>query len=151
MYERILLPVDGSEASKKAAKTGISIAKLTGANAIALYVIPPPTPGDIWDVWTPSDSEEAKRFKQKFEEHLKTIANCYLSEIKKIADQQGVSCELLSLRGDSPADEIIKIAEQKNCDLIVMASQSKGGISAVIGSVTLRVISKSRIPVLVYR
>lgn len=151
MYKSILLPVDGSEASKKAAEKGISLARLTGAGTIALYVIPSPSPGDIWDVWTPSEGDEAKRFKKKFEENLKCIADRYVSEIKKIADEQGVPCECLILRGDFPADEIIKISEQKNCDLIVMASHSRGGIGAVIGSVTLRVISKSKIPVLVYK
>lgn len=151
MYKKILLPVDGSEASKKAAEKGISLAKLTGASTVALYIIPSPSPGDIWDVWTPSESDEAKRFRQKFEENLKCLADRYVSEIKRIADQQGVPCEGLTLRGDHPAEEIIRIAEQKGCDLIVMASHSRGGIGAVIGSVTLKVLSKARIPVLVMR
>lgn len=113
MYKKILLPVDGSEASKKAAEKGISLARLTGASTIALYVIPSSSPGDIWDVWTPTESDEAKRFKQKFEENLKCMADRYVSEIKKMADEQGVPCDCLTLRGDSPADEIIKIAGQK--------------------------------------
>lgn len=151
MYRRILLPIDGSEASKRAADHGIRLAKLAGAETVALYVIPSPSPGDIWDVWTPSEGEEAKRFREKFENNLRCIAERYLLDVKNMADRNGVNCECLSVREDFPSDGIIKIAAEKGCDLIVMASHSRGGIGAIIGSVTLKVLSKSTIPVLVLR
>jgi len=151
MYRRILVPTDGSDIAQKAVRHAIAIAKLTGGELLSLYVIPNPSPGDIWDIWTPEENEKAKLFRKKFEENLRCMADRYLSEIKRASDKQGLRCECISVMADSPAEEIIRTAEEKGCDLIVMSSHGKGGIGAVLGSVTLKVLSKTKVPVLVCR
>lgn len=151
MYKTILIPTDGSEISMKAVRAGSELAKSTGAKVIGLFVMPEPVPGGIWDLWTPEGDEKARAFKERFEENLKCLADAYLSKIKEICDELGVNCEVLFLKNISPAEGILKIAEEKNCDLIVMASHGMGGVRGFIGSVTLRVLSKGNKPVLVCR
>ncbi len=150
MYKNILIPTDGSEESERAIIAGIKLAKTISAKVTGLYVIPEPTPGDIWDIWTP-ESSEGKRFRERFEESLRCIAQRYLEKIENKAKEAGITCECLFTRSDSISEEILKIAKEKGCDLILMASHSKKGVSQLIGSVTLKVISRTDIPVLVYR
>lgn len=151
MFEKILLPTDGSELSEKAIKKGILFAKEQNARVIGLYVIPEPTPGGIWDVWSPEDSEEGKMFREKFERQLECVAKNYLNIIDRYAQESGVPCESLYLEGISPSEGILKVARERECDLIFMASHGRTGIRAALGSVTLKVLSGSVIPVLVYR
>lgn len=150
MFKNILLPTDGSNLSEDAIRKGILFAGEQNASVIGLYVIPEPTPGDIWDVWSP-DSEEGKVFKAKFESQLECVARNYLKVIEEIAHGAGVSCETLYLKGIYPSDGILKVAKERNCDLIFMASHGRTGVKAVLGSVTLKVLAGSGIPVLVYR
>lgn len=150
MYKNILLPTDGSELSEKAIRAGIKLAKTINAKVTGVYVIPEPTPGDIWDIWTP-ETAEGKRFRERFEETLKCLAERYLSKIEEIAKEEGVLYECLYTHGESISEEILKVAKDKNCDLIFMASHSRKVVSQIIGSVTLKVISRTDIPVLVYR
>lgn len=151
MYKNILLPTDGSELSEKAIKRGISLAKSVDARVTGLYVIPKPTSGDIWDVWAPEDTEEGKMFRTKFEASFECIAARYLSVIENAAKEAGVPCECIYVKGESPSGEIIKAAEDKGCDLIFMASHGRRGIGALLGSVTTKVLTDSKIPVLVHR
>lgn len=151
MFKNILLPTDGSELSERAIKKGISFAKEQDARITGLYVVPESTPGDIWDVWSPEDSKEGKAFKDKFEYQLECVARKYLKIIETLAQESGVSCETLHLLGISPSEGILKIAKERNCDLIFMASHGRTGVGALLGSVTLKVLSVSEIPVLVYR
>lgn len=151
MFKNILLPTDGSELSEKAIKKGILLAKEMGARIIGLYVIPEPIPGGIWDVWTPEDSKEGKAFRERFERQLECVAKNYLDVIDGYAQGLGVPCESLHLMDISPSEGILKVARERKCDLIFMASHGRTGIRAALGSVTLKVLSGSEIPVLVYR
>ncbi|MFN3479619.1 MAG: universal stress protein [Thermodesulfovibrionales bacterium] len=150
MFKNILLPTDGSNLSEDAIRKGILFAREQNSRVIGLYVIPEPTPGDIWDVWSP-DSEEGKVFKAKFESQLECVARNYLKVVEEIAQGAGVSCESLYLKGISPSDGILKVAKERNCDLIFMASHGRTGMRAALGSVTLKVLAGSGVPVLVYR
>ncbi len=152
MFKNILLPTDGSALADKAVQKGIGIAKELGAKVIGLSVIPKPVPGDIWDVWTPEDSEEAKQFRNKFRDKIESVSQMYLASIEKKAADAGVPCETVSITGDSVYEMILKVAEEKACDLIVMNSHGNMGIkSTLLGSVTTRVLGHSKIPVLVWR
>lgn len=151
MFKNILLPTDGSKASEEALRKGVLFASQLNARVFGLYVIPEPTPGDIWDVWSPEDSEEGKVFRARFESQLECVARNYLKIIEDLAKESGVSCETLYLKGVSPSEGILKVAKEKGCDLIFMASHGRTGIRAVIGSVTLKVLAASEVPVLVYR
>ena len=68
------------------------------------------------------------------------------------AQAAGVACECFYVHGETPHEEIIKAAESRGCDLIVMASHGRRGMSALLlGSETQKVLTHSKIPVLVYR
>jgi nucleotide-binding universal stress UspA family protein len=82
----------------------------------------------------------------------KASADTYLAAIEKEAREAGVSCDLVYEKNDSPYEVIIRVAEQRGCDLIMMASHGRRGVGALlIGSETQRVLTHSKIPVLVCR
>ncbi|HEY4985675.1 MAG TPA: universal stress protein [Bradyrhizobium sp.] len=89
---------------------------------------------------------------------LPTAADCrahakkYLDVIQQAADQVGVTCRTVSVSSDHPFEAIIGTAEKDACDLIVMASHGRAGLRALLlGSETLKVLTHSKIPVLVFR
>ena len=83
---------------------------------------------------------------------MTTVAAQRLAKVKEAADAAGVSCEVVQVEQEHPYKAIIDVANSKACDLIVMASHGRRGISAIVlGSETLKVLTHSTIPVLVYR
>jgi len=89
---------------------------------------------------------------EKGAEIEKELAEAYLSTIEKAAKREGVACDVVCERNDFPYDAIIRVAKQKGCDLIMMASHGRRGVGALlIGSETQKVLTHSKIPVLVYR
>ena len=145
MFKHILLPTDGSELSATAIKEGIRFAKSMGAKVTGLCVMPfSHTFFSEMEIPTQALDQAIKRCKE--------VAETYLSAIEKEAKKMGVACDVVYERSDSPYEAIIRVAEQKGCDLIMMASHGRRGVGAlVIGSETQKVLTHSKIPVLVYR
>jgi nucleotide-binding universal stress UspA family protein len=145
MFKHILLPTDGSEASQNAIRAGITFAKEAGATVIGLYVIPE------FHVL----AYEASMLVPTEEEFIKnemTLAETYLAEIKRAAENAAVKYETVYVTSDYPYEEIIKVAENRRCDLIMMASHGRKGVKGfLIGSETQKVLTHSKIPVLVLR
>lgn len=138
MFKHILLPTDGSELSESAIKTGIHLAKALGAKVTGVMVIPTDRSADE-EKWEGASSAPAS-------------LNRHLLFIRIVANGNGVDCALMSIRGDSPSDEIMKVAEKLHCDLIVMASHGRGSLETLfIGSETQKVLVHSHLPVLVCR
>ena len=82
----------------------------------------------------------------------KAQAETVLAKIAAAAEAAGVPCETVAELGDQIHETIIRMAETKNCDLIIMASHGRAGIKALLlGSETQKVLTHSKIPVLVYR
>ena len=82
---------------------------------------------------------------------IEKSAASYLGVIEQSAKKAGVQCEVLTVTNDYPADTILAIAKKKKCDLIVMATHGRRGISGILlGSETQRVVTHAKIPVLVY-
>ena len=146
MYRHILIPTDGSELSRRAVQHGLSLAKAVGAKVTALTV------EGSFDVYTVPASkvyEMSGAFAQHAE-RAKAHARGILDEIAEEADAAGVICETLQVEQDHPYQGIIDTAEQRGCDLIVMASHGRSGIKAIVlGSVTTKVLTHTKIPVLV--
>jgi nucleotide-binding universal stress UspA family protein len=146
MYRHILLPTDGSALSLVAIENGLKFAKAVGAAVTGLYVIVEREPESFEDyapvqVQAPRLDEVAK---QEAEKCLRVIADQ--------ARALGVECRTHSMRHASPHQAIITLATQTGCDLIVMASHGRKGITGeLVGSETARVITNCKIPVLVYR
>lgn len=146
MYKHILIPTDGSELSKKAIKAGIALAKAVGAKVTGFYAAP-----DI--SYTIGYAEIAPYLsKVNLEEEAKKQAEEYLSVVGKQAQAAGVEADTAWIVHHSPYVAIIETAKKKHCDLILMASHGRSGLSAlVLGSETTKVLTHTKIPVLVYR
>jgi nucleotide-binding universal stress UspA family protein len=72
--------------------------------------------------------------------------------IQEAAKAAGVHCEAISVTSDQPHEAIIQVAKKRGCDLIMMASHGRKGVQGMLlGSETHKVLTHSRIPVLVYR
>ena len=140
MYTHILLPTDGSELCGTAARSGLRLAKLLGARVTILHV--------VVESGVAAGIDKAMR-----DEHAGVrTAEEYLSRAGHEATRQGVPHDCFYVVGDSPAEEIVKAASDRGCDLIVMASHTRPAlVSLLVGSQTAQVLRHSRVPVLVYR
>ena len=140
MYQHILLPTDGSELSQAAIRSGLQLAKLLGARVTGLCVVVEPiVAGGLGEVMR--GHEEAAQ-----------AADSYLAALAREARQQGVPHECFHVKGPSIAEEIVRAATGRGCDLICMGSQGRHGLAGLLlGSDTADVLAHCKIPVLVYR
>ena len=148
-YKHILLPVDGSDPSRKAEKECVAFAKSIGAKVTAIHVV---SHFHLhFQPWATPKSIHTK-IEKEHEEEAKEIAQKMVSEIVMRAKEKGVECDGLVVVGDHPYEEIINNAENRKCDLIMMASHGRRGLDAVLlGSETVKVLTHSKVPVLVVR
>jgi nucleotide-binding universal stress UspA family protein len=145
MFKHILIPTDGSDLSRKAVLYGVQLAKSSGARVTALTVTDPYRVATMDAVLIPVDEGE-------YEEQSRRLADRALEQVKMAADAAGVACETIRELHDQPYRAIIDSAHALNCDVIVMASHGRRGLSALLlGSETVKVLTHSTIPVLVYR
>ena len=145
MFQHILLPTDGSRLSEKSVQYGIQLAKGLNARVTALHVTPGfyPLGYEIVALEMPGDD---------FENVSAARARKYLGIVRAAAAKAGVPCDVVHAVSDYPFKEIIKTARRKKCDLILMASHGWHGLAGVLlGSETQKVLTHSRVPVLVYR
>ncbi len=147
MFKHIFIPTDGSELSQQTARRAVSFAKEAGAQ-ITVFFAKPEYPvayfgeGALIDPTTP----------EKFAELAEQQASEYLNEVRNACTEAGVPCNTVSSTSDIPYEAIIEAAEKAGCDLIFMASHGRRGISGfLLGSETNKVLTHSKIPVLVYR
>lgn len=146
MYKHILLPTDGSPLSEIAVNNGLRFAQAVGAKVTGFYVMVERQVESFED-YAPADVKAPAHDAVSREEAQK-----YLAAIAGKAKNLGVSCETYSMPHASPHLAIIKAATDKGCDLIIMASHGRKGVTGeLVGSETSRVITNCKIPVLVYR
>ena len=145
MYKKILLPTDGSPLSAAAIAQGVALAKSMGAKVMGLTVSVPFHTFAL-DPMMVSDTRET--YKKDCEQR----AEKYLGAIKSAASSVGVPCEVAHVSAEHPYEGIIDTAKTAGCDLIFMASHGRKGAAAlVLGSETVKVLTHSKIPVLVCR
>lgn len=150
MYAHILLPVDGTEQSDRAARRGIELAKALKARVTVVTVTTP---------WATQFSRELAVVvpdivvpESEYERKARAAAELLLERIGDAAEAAEVPCKTMHLRHRDPSLAIIGAASGEGCDLIVMGSQASGGITgALLGSETLEVVTHGKTPVLVYR
>ncbi|MGV0953610.1 MAG: universal stress protein [Fluviibacter sp.] len=147
MFKHILLPVDGSDLSLMATRRAAEFASEIRA-AITILFVKPEYPvsyygdGALIDPTTP----------EEFGKLTRVIAERNLKAAGEICAAAGVTTTTVTETSDVPYEVIISTAEQKACDLIFMASHGRRGItSLLLGSETQKVLTHSKIPVLVYR
>ncbi len=145
MFKHILLPTDGSALSDAAIERGVELAKFIGARVTGICVLPKEYPAYY-------DGEIPGGFKEEAEGKSRANARLHLAALVKLAERVGVACDEVVEAAEQPYEAIIRTAEEKGCDLILMASHGKRGIQALLlGSETQKVLTHSKIPVLVYR
>jgi nucleotide-binding universal stress UspA family protein len=147
MFKHILIPTDGTDLSKTAIKAGIQFAKEIGAKVTGFYAAeeyPVPPFGE----YVPPELQAPEEFRANEEMRAKKI----LAVVEDLAKAAGVLCDTTFEVDFSPWAAIVKVAEVKGCDLIFMASHGRRGLASILlGSETNRVLSHTKIPVLVYR
>ena len=148
MISRVLVPIDGSKMSQKAAKFAIDLAKQTGASLALLSVI------DTRFIVSQSVSSSVSptRLKESVEDYLKQAVQAAADEITRLCDKNRIRCKW-EIRKGHPVEEIVGEAKRAKADLIVMGSHGESALrAAVLGSVTYGVIHKdTKIPVLIVR
>ncbi len=145
MFQHLLIPTDGSDLSQKAVLYGVEFAKQVGARVTALTLTEPYHVASMDAVLVSVGEDE-------YEQESRRISDQALAFAKSAADAAGVPCETVRDVHDQPYRAIIDTAHARNCDLIVMASHGRRGVSALLlGSETVKVLTHSTIPVLVYR
>jgi len=89
---------------------------------------------------------------EQYKKHVAALAAKHLDVARNAASASGVACEALRVEHACPYQAIIDTAKERGCDLIVMASHGRRGVSAVVlGSETVKVLTHSTIPVVVVR
>ncbi len=150
MYQNILLPVDGSELSVRAARHGIELAKALGAEVTVIMVTTP---------WAIQFAREVAVVvpgvlvpQNEYDLRTELAAASCLRVVTDEARCAGVKARALHARHRDPYVAILDAAREVGCDLIVMASHGRRGLAELLlGSETLKVLTHSEIPVLVYR
>ena len=144
MYQRILVPTDGSDITVKAVTAAIAMARLCGASLTTLCVKEPFPYSAI--------SEMQPVPPQVFYDAQERIAASRVQAVLDAAAAAGVVCDGATVEALHPWEAILEAAKQKGCDLVVMASHGRRGMAALlIGSETSRVLTHSPLPVLVVK
>src|ERR1700761_7566641 len=127
MYANILLSTDGSDVARKGVKHGIALAKALNAK-VTVITVTEPLPVDYGSGhaggWIPSQQEF-----DSFDAACKESAGKVLDQARAMAEKIGISVELLHVPNARPATTIIKTAKSRGCDLIVMSSHGRRGLS----------------------
>ena len=127
----ILIPIDGSAGSKRAAKVGLKMAKSHSANIFLLHAI----------------SATGQKRKKWMEEGAKKLLSIYEDAIIEAGIDAGNITTIIE-EGD-PAEQIVETAELRGMDRIVIGTHGKTGLKKLTGSVTEKVLRHSRVLVLV--
>jgi nucleotide-binding universal stress UspA family protein len=144
MFKRILVPTDGSDITAKAIDTSIALAKSVGAQ---LYTISVKEPFPYSAI-----SEMQPTPPQEFFDAQERIASKRVQAVVDLCATAGVPCQAHTIEALHPWEAIIDHAKRMECDLLVMASHGRRGVSALLlGSETQKVLTHSKVPVLVVR
>lgn len=138
MYKRILVPTDGSEFAKKAQLHALFLAKVSGAEIIALSV------SENLFVNGISITEEVEQLNQILNDRCK-------EDLKEFEDMNKDGVKISSLiKEGAPANAILEVAIEEDIDLIVIGSSGKSGFDRfILGSVSDKVVNAAKCPVLV--
>lgn len=149
MFRNILVPTDGSPVSQRAVKLAVRFAREQHARVIGFWVGPS---------WEPNMYAYSKDVPPGFISpkqhgaHVRKAAYRCLGVVKKAAKEAGVPCKCSYVESMMPYQEIINAAHRNRCDLIMMGSHGRRGISKLLlGSQTNMVLAHSKIPVIVCR
>ena len=147
MFKHILIPTDGSAVANKAVNAGIQLAKQLGARVTGYYAveaIQPRVYGEGYIV----DNRTIKVFEQQ----ARAAGQRQIDSMAKAAAAADVKFTGLVTIAETPYEGIVEAAKKQKCDAIFMASHGRRGLAGILmGSVAHKVLTHSKLPVLVYR
>ena len=147
MFKRILVATDGSQLSKKAVKGAIDLAAESGAELVALHVVPR-YPVSYFEGSVGLSPKDIERTERAWADNAEKI----LDAVRYQAEGSGVAAKPAIAHSDLVGEAIVAAAKKNKCDLIVMASHGRRGIKRVLlGSDTQHVLTHGTTPVLVLR
>ncbi len=147
MYKRILVATDGSKLSMMAVEHTLKLADATGAEVVALKVVPR-YPQTYFEGGVSLAADEVKRIEQQWQDEALEVVNA----VKALGQKQAVKVKAATVKSDLIAEAVIAAAKRHKVDLIVMASHGRRGLKRLLlGSETQQVLTHSHIPVLVLR
>ena len=147
MFKHILIATDGSPLANKAAKAGIALASALGVKVTAYCALEM-----LQSIYYADGYAFDQATIDGFEEGARKAGQKHVDAIGKMAKAAGVPCASLVTNVVSAYEGIIDAAKKRKCDVIFMASHGRRGLSKLMmGSVTQKVLTHSRIPVVVYR
>lgn len=147
MFKHILIPTDGSPVAAKAISAGVTLAKEMGARVTGFYAIEP-APTHLYGEGYLAE----KRLVDELERRSREVAQASVDEVATAAKAAGVRCDTVIGKAVLPYRGIIDAAEKSKCDAVFMASNGHRGLTGMLlGSVTQKVLTHSKIPVLVFR
>lgn len=145
MYKHILIPTDGSALSGKALREGIDLAKTVNAR-VTVFTASPPFNALAAEGVLGHDSHA------DYTAAADALAAARLQVGAEYARQKGVSVRLEHVYAEHPYEAIINAVSRDGCDLVCMASHGRKGIAGLlVGSETSKVLTHSKVPVLVCR
>jgi nucleotide-binding universal stress UspA family protein len=147
MFKHILIPTDSFKLSEEAIHAGVEMARANGARVTGLFAAQAPTPL-VYDDFVPVGylpPDEHRALIEKTSKH-------HLAVIENAAHKAGVEVNCISVTSEFPTDTIVEAARKEHCDLIFIASHGRRRLSGILpGSETQKVLTHSKVPVLVYR
>jgi nucleotide-binding universal stress UspA family protein len=147
MFKNILMPIDGSPLARKAMVSGVKLAKALGARVTGFYAAPAYDP-QVYEDFVPANFVSPSEYRAEIVKRAAKV----LAPLEKMASAEGVAFAGHHVLSNFPWESIIKAAKDKRCDAIFMASHGHRGLKGLIlGSETVKVLTHSKIPVIVYR
>lgn len=145
MYRHVLIGVDGSPVALKAALHGFNLAKSISAMATAIIVTP------TWEAIALSEIVQG-HFQDEYDARTEKYAERSLGKVRSIAMERRVACETIHVTAARPFEAILSTAAHNGCDLIIVGSHGRQGTERLLlGSETVKLLTHSKVPVLVYR
>ena len=144
IFKRIMIATDGSETSERAAMLGIEIARISGGQVTAIYVV------DIHRLSHLPGYTTLPGLSKRLLELMQKEGKEATDQVREMADEAGVACEAMIAEGD-PSTEILRRSKESDANLLILGTKGTSGLDRVLlGSVAEKVTRNSRIPVLLF-
>ena len=147
-FKKIMIATDGSVCSRIAADKGIEFARMSGGTVYAVHVL---SKAYLSAMDGESFSSMGMNPWESIKEEFQRQGEQAVNYVKDRGEMKGVNVESVLLEGN-PSEELIKYAEEKNMDIIIMGTLGKTGLDRfLLGSVTENLVSHSKVPVMVIK
>ena len=145
MYKHILVATDGSEISGRAVSHATELAQKLKARLLIVTIT---EPFHILSLGV----EQLESTRPEYNRHMAEHAQTVLASAAKIASEADVECQIFHRSAEHPYAAILNVANDRGCDLIVVGSHGRSGLSSLLlGSTTMKILAHSTIPILVVR